>query len=83
MSLDTTELGKAAAELMDSLAESYDGLDASIGTVAIVVEVEVTDDGPGWTSIDYRCTDGRRWLQAGLFAAAQRAVGMGANPPDE
>ena len=71
MSLDTTRLGNAAAELMDSLAEAYENDDgAEIGVVAIVVEV----NGPGWTGVDYRASDPRCWVQSGLFAAAARAV---------
>jgi hypothetical protein len=75
VSLDTTKLGQLAAELMDSLAEAYeDDEGAEIGTVAIVVEIE----GPGWTGVDYRSTDQRRWVQEGFFDAPKRAVRLSA-----
>ena len=67
--LDTTAVGHLAAQLMDRLTEEY-GEDAEIGTVAVVVEVEMGNA----TAITYRCTDARRWIQVGLFGAAQRAV---------
>lgn len=71
MSLDVAKLGQSAAELMDSLADAYENDEgAEIGMVAIVVEV----NGPDWTGVDYRTTDGRRWVQEGLFGAAIRAV---------
>lgn len=76
--IDTTDVGKLTAEFMDQIEADY-GSDASIGTVAIVVEVDVPDDGPGATQICYRCSDGRRWLQAGLFRKAMQAADRGAD----
>lgn len=55
---------------MERLTERY-GEDAEVGTVAVVAEVDCGDDS---TAIYYRCTDGRHWIQAGLFEAAKRAV---------
>jgi hypothetical protein len=66
--LDTSALGQLAAELMESIEGDYP--EARLGVVAVVVEL---DEG-GATSIVYRCSDARRWVQAGLFAAAGRAV---------
>jgi hypothetical protein len=69
MSLDTSTVGTLAAELMERLAEQYSE-DAEIGIVAVVAEIDCGDS----TAIYYRCTDGRHWIQAGLFDAAKRAV---------
>lgn len=67
-------IGELAAEFMDELEERY-GASAQLKTLAVVVEVEIDEeDGPGWTEILYRCSDNRRWVQAGFFTAATRAV---------
>lgn len=71
MTLDVGEVGRTAAELMDRLADDYaDDETATVGVVAVVVEV-TTD---GWSSIEYRCSDGRRWIQQGVFLAAMIAA---------
>lgn len=76
---DTTKLGAMAMGLMEDMATKYEEIegDAQIGTIAIVVEVT----GDTWTSVDYRCTDGRRFVQDGLFSAARRAVFVDSQPP--
>jgi hypothetical protein len=69
---DWGKVGVIAAELIDTLAEQYEGEDVKIGVVAVVVEI--TSDEEAWTSVQYRCNDARRWIQVGLFDAASRAV---------
>lgn len=64
---------------MDSIAEASveEGLTATIGTVAIVCEVDVSQDDTsdeGRTAILYRCSDPRQWVQLGFFSAAIDAV---------
>jgi hypothetical protein len=71
------KLGKLAAEVMQMIDEATieDGCEARVGAVAVVVELNVDeDDGPGFTEIRYRHSDSRRWVQAGFFEAATRAV---------
>lgn len=75
--MDISAVGVVAAELMESLADEYDGDEVQVGTVAVVVELDLpADEGEelGSTEIRYRCTDGRRWIQAGLFDQARRTV---------
>lgn len=81
MSLDVGEVGRTAAELMDRLADDYaDEETATVGVVAVVVEV-TTDK---WSSIEYRCSDERRWIQQGVFLAAMRAARTpAADEPDD
>lgn len=84
MSLDVTPLGELAAEVMERIEREY-GDEATVGICAVVVEVDVPSDDPedpGFTEILYRCTDQRRWVQAGLFDAAKRAVFYSATHPD-
>jgi hypothetical protein len=71
VALDLTRLGELAAELMEALEDEH-GEEARLGVVAVVVEVTGADDE--WTAVQYRCSDPRRWIQSGLFAAAGRAV---------
>lgn len=84
MSIDTSAVGTIAAEMMDQIAERY-GADAHIDTVAIIVEVDMpdTEGRPGWTAVDYRCSDTRRWVQLGFFEAAKRAVLEQGAPEDD
>jgi len=83
MSLDTTRVGQVAAELMEAIAEGYDDA-VEIGAVAVIVEVGTTDDADeGWTTVNYRCSDTRRWVQAGLLDAAKRAVFASSERADE
>jgi hypothetical protein len=85
--MDTTRLGQLAAGLMESLAEEYGEVEgAEIGVVAVIAEVDMPakdDDDPGWTSVQYRCTDARRWVQSGLFIAAERGVRMSSTVDEE
>jgi hypothetical protein len=70
-------LGSLAAELLELIEteEVREDSEISIGTVAIVVELNRTDpDGEGSDKILTRCTDLRRWVQEGLFDVARRAV---------
>lgn len=70
MSLDTTRLGEIAANMMESLAESYETHDVSVGEVALIVEIRSGD----WTAVTYRCTDERAWVQRGLIRQGIDAV---------
>lgn len=74
MGPDTTRLGQVAAELMERLAEDHEDTEnARVGVVALVVEIDGETDGEGATWIEYRCSDSRRWIQAGLFDRAKAA----------
>jgi hypothetical protein len=82
--LSLNELGTLAAELMDRLESDYEGKeDVELGVVAIVVELNYTDsDGEEITAVEYRCSDARRWIQSGLFAAAGRGVIVSSENPE-
>jgi hypothetical protein len=71
-------IGQIAAELMERLEDTTvlaDGETGRVGIVAVVAEVTVDEPaGPGRTHVTYRCSDPRRWIQAGLFEQARRAV---------
>lgn len=67
--MDTTELGKVAAELMEKLAQDERESD-EIGAVAIVVETRgKRDDESGYTCIQVECNDPRYWVTKGLLRA--------------
>jgi hypothetical protein len=71
--VDTSRVGLLAAELMESIAEEH-GDDVELGVVAVVVEIDIppsTDEEYGATLIEMRCSDKRRWIQAGLFERAK------------
>ncbi len=71
MSLDTTKLSTLALDLIERLAADYeDTPSAEVGVVALVVEI----DSEEVTYVEYRCSDQRKWVQAGLFETAVRAV---------
>jgi hypothetical protein len=88
MALDTTDLSKLALELIERLANDYEDWDeVETGVVALVVEVsgrnpdlsseeqeEIGEDEPNFTTIEYRCSDPRRWIQAAIFARAADAA---------
>lgn len=68
------ELGVLAAELMERLHDDYGAKDgAELGVVAVVAEINYGGE-EGVCVVEFRCSDNRRWVQHGLFAAAQRAV---------
>lgn len=73
---DAGDLGRIAAEFMESIESEYPG--ATLGVVAVVAEIDIPpgpeNDGNGATEITYRCNDGRRWIQGALFDRASRAV---------
>lgn len=74
--MDTTRVGEVAATLMELIAEAY-GDDATVGVVAIVVEVDIPPSDPGEhgiTEIQVRCSEPRRWIQAGLLESARACV---------
>ena len=76
--MDLSAVGLLAAELMERISDEYDGQDVEVGTVAVVVELDIPpsgdNDGNGASEVTYRCNDGRRWVQAGLLEQAKRAV---------
>lgn len=71
--LDLSELGREAAALMERLEADYDD-GCSLGVVAVIAEVVGQRGETEWSVIEYRCSDGRRWVQAGLFEQARRAA---------
>lgn len=79
MTLDTNRLGRVAAEMMDSLAEGYAEHDVEVGEVLMIVEIK----SGSWTTVSYRSSDPRLWVQLGLLAAAERAVHSSAKQVDE
>lgn len=72
--LDTTKLSTLALDLIERLAEDHAGRPTEVGMVALVVEINGEYQGDQVTWVEYRCTDTRRWVQVGLFQAAERAV---------
>jgi hypothetical protein len=83
MSFDLTELGQTAVEMFETLEHLYGELpNVEVGIVAVVAEVTWGDADEQVTSVSYRCSDPRRWIQQGLFAAAVQAVGDSAERPD-
>lgn len=70
MSIDTTALSQTALDLIERLAEDHEDDDREIGVVALVVEI----NGEDATWIEYRCSDQRKWIQAGLFDRAKAAT---------
>jgi hypothetical protein len=72
--MDTTKLGKIAAELMERLAKE-ERQDDEIGAVAIVVETRGTrEDESGYTVIQVECSDPRYWITRGLLQAGLEVV---------
>jgi hypothetical protein len=72
--VDTTRLGQVAADLMDLLAEDAadeEAAEMELGEVMILAEVKGRDEeGDDWTSIRFRCSDPRFWVQRGMLSAA-------------
>lgn len=64
--MDTSALGKLAAELMEEIAD----VEGELRTVAIVFEVDEEES----TRIDYKCNDDRRWVQRAFFDEAMASV---------
>lgn len=84
MTFELSELGIVAAELMERLEEDYgDKSEITLGVVAVVAEVNYRDGEDKVSAVEYRCSDGRRWIQSGLFAAAGRGVIESSEDPDE
>lgn len=72
--MNLSQIGTEVLDLIEWLERDYSDREVNVGVVAIVVELDETSDGDEYTGIHYRCSDPRRWVQAGLFAGAQRAV---------
>jgi hypothetical protein len=69
---DWGQVGVIAAELIDSLADSYADEEIEIGVVAVVVEITGGKlDEENWTAINYRCNNPKRWIQRALFEEAK------------
>lgn len=66
--MDTTELGSTAAQLMEMIEEEEP--DAEMGVVMILAEINGCDEDGGWSSIRWRCSDPRVWVQDGMLHAA-------------
>lgn len=63
--MDTTALGETAARLMDDLAEDFEE-DCKLGVVLVIAEIDREDDGE-FPVVQFRCSDGRLWVQDGLL----------------
>jgi hypothetical protein len=66
------ELTSYADSWLDGAIDQY-GEDFSLGTMAIVFEVEFppsVPDGIAGTDVGWTCSDHRNWAQAGLFRRA-------------
>lgn len=84
MTLELRQIGELTAQLMERLEEDYADIEAEVGVVAVIVELNyVHSNGDDISAIEYRCSDGRRWVQTGLFDAAKRAVIEFSENPDE
>jgi hypothetical protein len=65
------QIGELALEFMEDLEQTY-GDQLEVGTLAIIAEIHL--DNGGATAVEFRCSDGRPWLQRGFFEAAIHAV---------
>lgn len=75
MTIDTTELSLLVFDLIERLSNDHaETKDVKLGIVAVIVEVEGNFDGNAKTWIEYHCSDPRRWVQQGLFNAANRTA---------
>lgn len=69
------ELGVTAAGLMDRIEADYSEFnEVEVGVVAVIAEINYEKDGEEYTSVEYRCSDPRKWIQGGLFKYASKAV---------
>jgi len=84
--MDTTEVGTVTAQLMESLAEEFGedaevGVVAVLVEITEPVSPEEWEESEGReptpedeplaaTTLRWRCSDGRNWVQRGLFRAA-------------
>jgi hypothetical protein len=71
--IDTSMVGHVAADLMDQVSERF-GEDATVETVAVVVEVRHPDGDTEATTITCGCSDERAWAQSGLLRFAAGLV---------
>ena len=84
MALEARDLGVVAAELMERLEEDYATHEnVTLGVVAVVAEVNYGPGDDEVCAVEFRCSDGRRWIQRGLFDAAIRAVNASSEDPDD
>lgn len=76
--LDTTKLTEEIFVLVDRLREDFRGSDMRVGTIGLIVELNgPLPEGQGegeYTSIRYKCSDDRVWVQSGLVGAAYRLI---------
>lgn len=67
--MDTTRLGEVTAALMELIDSEEEN--SELGVVLVLAEIAGTDeDGDDWTSIRWRCSDPREWIQYGMLHAA-------------
>ena len=66
--MDLARIGEVAAELMDALEADADGGPdgVEVGVVAVIVELQTRD----LTTIRYRRSDSRQWIQRALLREA-------------
>lgn len=78
--IDTRVVGHVAADLMEQVSEQF-GDEATVETVAVVVEVRHPDQPSGAaTTITCSCSDHRAWAQSGLLRFAAGLVDRQALP---
>jgi hypothetical protein len=72
--MDTTKVGRVAADLMESMAQRYGEEEVEVGEVLVVVELShppgAETDFEESTQVVYRCSDSRGWVQRGLLEEA-------------
>lgn len=88
--LDLTQIATTAAEWMEFLEKGIEDVledgepPPIVQTVAVVVELEwppnASNNHNGSTAIHYRCTDGRKWFQKGLFLEIADAIARTQQP---
>ena len=71
--IDTQVVGQLAAGLMDQVSSQF-GDDATVETVALVVEVRHPDDDGEATTITCRCSDERAWVHSALLRVGAQLV---------
>jgi hypothetical protein len=79
LSIDTSVVGRLAAETMETVEQQF-GEEAEVGAVAMVVEVRhVDENGDEVTAITCTSSDRRSWVQYGLLKFAAKLVGATAD----
>lgn len=83
---DLSKIAETAAELIDSLEEelashgNVDHATVEVGIVGVVAEINYTgEDGEEYTVLQYRTSDSRKWVQAGLYGQISANIRSGAD----